>query len=59
MNLCFCCRFDIGPILSQELYEVPEKSTADELGGSLAVLGAQLVNTGLCVCIYVYLCMYI
>lgn len=42
-----CCRFDVGPILNQELYEVPEKSTADQLGGSLAVLGAQLVKTGL------------
>lgn len=41
------CRFDVGPILNQELYEVPEKSTADELGGSLAVLGAKLVNTAL------------
>ncbi|XP_026992737.2 LOW QUALITY PROTEIN: methionyl-tRNA formyltransferase, mitochondrial [Tachysurus fulvidraco] len=36
-------RFDVGPILSQKLYEVPENSTADELGGSLAVLGAQLL----------------
>ncbi|TSK20034.1 Methionyl-tRNA formyltransferase, mitochondrial [Bagarius yarrelli] len=36
-------RFDVGPIISQELYEVPEKSTADKLGGSLAVLGAQLL----------------
>ncbi|KAM9494864.1 methionyl-tRNA formyltransferase, mitochondrial [Clarias gariepinus] len=36
-------RFDVGPILNQELYEVPEKSTAEELGGSLAVLGAQLL----------------
>ncbi|XP_022520883.2 methionyl-tRNA formyltransferase, mitochondrial isoform X1 [Astyanax mexicanus] len=36
-------RFDVGPILSQELYPVPEKITAEELGASLAVLGAQLL----------------
>ncbi|XP_017314158.1 methionyl-tRNA formyltransferase, mitochondrial [Ictalurus punctatus] len=36
-------KFDVGPILNQVLYEVPEKSTADELGGSLAALGAQLL----------------
>ncbi|KAB5525988.1 hypothetical protein PHYPO_G00146530 [Pangasianodon hypophthalmus] len=36
-------RFDVGPILNQELYEIPEKCTADELGGSLAALGAQLL----------------
>ncbi|XP_058237374.1 LOW QUALITY PROTEIN: methionyl-tRNA formyltransferase, mitochondrial [Hemibagrus wyckioides] len=36
-------RFDVGPILSQKLYEVPENSTANELGGSLAALGAELL----------------
>ncbi|KAK3510144.1 hypothetical protein QTP70_026737 [Hemibagrus guttatus] len=36
-------RFDVGPILSQKLYEVPEKSMADELGGLLAALGAELL----------------
>lgn len=36
-------RFDVGPILSQELYPVPEKITAEELGASLAILGAQLL----------------
>ncbi|XP_036440388.1 methionyl-tRNA formyltransferase, mitochondrial [Colossoma macropomum] len=36
-------RFDVGPILSQELYPVPEKITAEELGASLAIVGAQLL----------------
>ncbi|XP_072527507.1 methionyl-tRNA formyltransferase, mitochondrial [Salminus brasiliensis] len=36
-------RFDVGPILSQELHPVPEKITAEELGSSLAVMGAQLL----------------
>ncbi|XP_062845797.1 methionyl-tRNA formyltransferase, mitochondrial [Trichomycterus rosablanca] len=36
-------RFDVGPILSQELYEVPEHCTADELGSTLAVMGARLL----------------
>ena len=35
----------MGPILSQEIYPVPEKITAEELGASLAIVGAQLVNT--------------
>lgn len=38
-----CYRFDVGPIISQELYEVPEYFTADELGSALACIGAQLV----------------
>ncbi|XP_026863122.2 methionyl-tRNA formyltransferase, mitochondrial [Electrophorus electricus] len=36
-------RFDVGPILSRELYQVPEKCTADQLGAYLAVLGAELL----------------
>lgn len=37
-------RFDVGPILSQELHQVPENCTADELGDALAVKGAHLVS---------------
>nr|XP_015797684.2 methionyl-tRNA formyltransferase, mitochondrial isoform X3 [Nothobranchius furzeri] len=36
-------KFDVGPILNQELYQVPENSTADELGAALAVKGAHLL----------------
>ncbi|XP_030622365.1 methionyl-tRNA formyltransferase, mitochondrial [Chanos chanos] len=36
-------RFDVGPVLHQEVYQVPERCTADELGASLAVLGARLL----------------
>ncbi|KAF7657847.1 hypothetical protein LDENG_00021230 [Lucifuga dentata] len=39
-------RFDVGPILSQELHQVPERCTADELGTALASKGADLlINT--------------
>lgn len=37
-------RFDVGPILNQELYQVPEKCTAEELGAVLATKGAHLVS---------------
>lgn len=37
-------RFDVGPILSQELHQVPENCTADELGDALAAKGAHLVS---------------
>uniref|UniRef100_A0A3Q3XD09 Methionyl-tRNA formyltransferase, mitochondrial n=1 Tax=Mola mola TaxID=94237 RepID=A0A3Q3XD09_MOLML len=36
-------RFDVGPILNQELHPVPEKCTADELGAALATKGAHLL----------------
>lgn len=42
-----CRRFDVGPILQQELYEVPPNCTADELGQKLAVMGARMVRTSL------------
>ncbi|XP_039861050.1 methionyl-tRNA formyltransferase, mitochondrial isoform X2 [Simochromis diagramma] len=39
-------RFDVGPILNQQFYQVPENCTADELGGTLATMGAHLlINT--------------
>lgn len=37
-------RFDVGPILNQELHQVPENCTADELGAALATKGAHLVS---------------
>ena len=37
-------RFDVGPIVHQELHEVPERCTADELGAVLAAKGAYLVS---------------
>lgn len=43
----FYVRFDVGPILQQELCEVPKNCTADELGATLAVMGARLVNFSL------------
>lgn len=36
----------MGPILNQELHQVPEKCTADELGTALAFKGAHLVSEG-------------
>ncbi|XP_030269985.1 methionyl-tRNA formyltransferase, mitochondrial isoform X3 [Sparus aurata] len=36
-------RFDVGPIVNQELHQVPEKCTADELGAALATKGAHLL----------------
>lgn len=36
-------RFDVGPILQQELYEVPPNCTADELGQKLAAMGARML----------------
>ncbi|KAM7014943.1 methionyl-tRNA formyltransferase, mitochondrial [Tautogolabrus adspersus] len=36
-------RFDVGPILNQEVKQVPENCTADELGSALATKGAQLL----------------
>lgn len=37
-------RFDVGPILNQELHQVPENCTAEELGATLATKGAHLVS---------------
>ncbi|KAJ8249462.1 hypothetical protein GJAV_G00235180 [Gymnothorax javanicus] len=36
-------RFDVGPILSQEVCQVPENCTAEQLGASLATMGASLL----------------
>ncbi|KAM9765382.1 methionyl-tRNA formyltransferase, mitochondrial isoform 2-T2 [Menidia menidia] len=36
-------KFDIGPILNQQLHQVPESCTADELGADLATKGAHLL----------------
>lgn len=36
-------RFDVGPILNQELHHVPDSCTADELGAALATKGAHLL----------------
>ncbi|XP_034039877.1 methionyl-tRNA formyltransferase, mitochondrial isoform X3 [Thalassophryne amazonica] len=36
-------RFDVGPILNQEVHEVPRDCTADELGRDLAIKGAHLL----------------
>lgn len=36
-------RFDVGPILQQQEYEVPPRCTADELGKVLATLGAKML----------------
>ncbi|KAG9341320.1 hypothetical protein JZ751_019424 [Albula glossodonta] len=36
-------RFDVGPILNQEIYQVPEQSTADQLGANLSAMGARLL----------------
>ncbi|XP_063046674.1 methionyl-tRNA formyltransferase, mitochondrial [Engraulis encrasicolus] len=36
-------RFDVGPILHQEVCEVPPRCTADELGHTLANVGARLL----------------
>ncbi|XP_036390807.1 methionyl-tRNA formyltransferase, mitochondrial isoform X1 [Megalops cyprinoides] len=36
-------RFDVGPILSQEVYQVPEHCTVDQLGATLATMGAHLL----------------
>ncbi|XP_010875735.1 methionyl-tRNA formyltransferase, mitochondrial [Esox lucius] len=36
-------RFDVGPILHQEVYQVPCNSTSDQLGVTLALKGAQLL----------------
>ncbi|CAB1452932.1 unnamed protein product [Pleuronectes platessa] len=36
-------RFDVGPILNQELHQVPENCTAEELGAALAEKGAHLL----------------
>ncbi|XP_076853528.1 methionyl-tRNA formyltransferase, mitochondrial [Brachyhypopomus gauderio] len=36
-------RFDVGPVLCQELFQVPENCSADKLGASLSVLGAELL----------------
>uniref|UniRef100_A0A8D3AS28 Methionyl-tRNA formyltransferase, mitochondrial n=1 Tax=Scophthalmus maximus TaxID=52904 RepID=A0A8D3AS28_SCOMX len=39
-------RFDVGPILNQELHQVPVDCTAEELGAALATKGAHLlINT--------------
>ncbi|CAN9506902.1 unnamed protein product [Ophioblennius macclurei] len=36
-------RFDVGPILNQELHQVPQSCTADQLGAVLAKKGAHLL----------------
>ncbi|KAM3625653.1 uncharacterized protein V6R79_015538 [Siganus canaliculatus] len=36
-------RFDVGPILNQQLHRVQERCSADELGAELASLGARLL----------------
>ncbi|XP_064168170.1 methionyl-tRNA formyltransferase, mitochondrial isoform X1 [Anguilla rostrata] len=36
-------RFDVGPILSQEVCQVPEHCTSEQLGASLATVGASLL----------------
>ncbi|KAL4613258.1 methionyl-tRNA formyltransferase, mitochondrial [Arapaima gigas] len=36
-------RFDVGPILNQCLYQIPENSTADQLGQTLGNMGGQLL----------------
>lgn len=36
-------RFDVGPILNQEVYAVPQHCTADQLGVTLAARGANLL----------------
>ncbi|KAM4593279.1 methionyl-tRNA formyltransferase, mitochondrial isoform 1-T1 [Odontesthes bonariensis] len=36
-------KFDIGPILNQEVHQVPESCTSDELGATLATKGAHLL----------------
>ncbi|XP_035508482.1 methionyl-tRNA formyltransferase, mitochondrial [Morone saxatilis] len=36
-------RFDVGPIVNQELHPVPEKCTVEELGAALASKGAHLL----------------
>lgn len=36
-------RFDVGPILNQEIHQVPEKCTTDGLGATLATKGAHLL----------------
>ncbi|KAM6981385.1 methionyl-tRNA formyltransferase, mitochondrial [Aplochiton taeniatus] len=36
-------RFDVGPILHQEMHQVPENCTADQLGERLASIGARLL----------------
>ncbi|XP_036951391.1 methionyl-tRNA formyltransferase, mitochondrial isoform X1 [Acanthopagrus latus] len=36
-------RFDVGPIVNQELHQVPENCTTDDLGAALATKGAHLL----------------
>ncbi|XP_055363265.1 methionyl-tRNA formyltransferase, mitochondrial isoform X2 [Betta splendens] len=36
-------RFDVGPVLNQELFHIPENCTSDELEGALATKGAHLL----------------
>lgn len=36
-------RFDVGPILQQEMYEIPKNCTAEELGATLAVMGSRML----------------
>merc|ERR1712131_124636 len=36
-------RFDVGPILHQEVYQVPENCTTEQLGATLATKGAHLL----------------
>jgi len=43
LGLLFYVRFDVGPILQQELYEIPKNCSADELGATLAVVGSRMV----------------
>lgn len=37
-------RFDVGPILQQEVYEIPKNCTAEELGATLADMGSRMVS---------------
>lgn len=44
LNLSSQPRFDAGPVLNQELHQIPDKCTAEELGAALATKGAHLVS---------------
>ncbi|TRY65869.1 hypothetical protein DNTS_018024 [Danionella cerebrum] len=36
-------KFDVGPIVQQEVYEIPKNCMANELGDTLAVMGARML----------------
>lgn len=44
LNTSLNPRFDVGPILNQEIHKVPDKCTSEELGAALATKGAKLVS---------------